>query len=47
MITIICVVKDGKLHCTKWVDGVGGSGKIIPWKEEGPNVSDIPQAMDN
>ncbi len=35
MITIICVVKGNKLHCTKWVDGVGGAGKIVPLSEVG------------
>lgn len=32
--TIICFIKDNKLHCTRWVDGIGGAGKIIPIKED-------------
>lgn len=32
MTTIICIVKDGKLHCTRFEDGVGGAGFIIPYR---------------
>lgn len=38
MITLICIIKEGKLHCSKYETDEngnikGGSGFIIPWEE--------------
>lgn len=52
MITIICIIKGEKLHCSRYETDEAGhikgaSGMILPYKEGGANVTDFPQALDN